>query len=248
MPDTKIHVMPSPQIAPQEAQAAIAKQMAQIVAEAKESLDKTLRRGALTAINDEMVAVRQQLDSQMHETVDRAIKAAMERISESEVKKLVQQVANKAAAIVEEARQASEAQVAQIDSRVREAIKHATNEAAETAVNRATSQMSAASEEMRKVVEVNLQSVEERTRKAAQDAVAQATSITDEARRAAESNLKAAEENIRKTAEDAARLAANRAIQQTVDQDLRHSIEGIMQRIVAEREAKMPSLSVLSSP
>jgi hypothetical protein len=246
--EAKIHVMPSPPMPPHEAQAAIARQMAQIVAEAKEGLDKTLRRGALEAINEEMAVVRQQLDSQMHETVERAIKASMERISESEVKKLVQQVANKAAAIVEEARQASEAQVAQIDARVREAVKQATTEAAEQAANRATSQMAAASEEMRKAAEANLQSVEDRTRKAAQEAVAQASAITEEARRAAEADLRAAEENIRKTAEDAARLAANRAIQQTVSQDLKQAVEEVVQRIIAEREAKVPSLQVLASP
>ncbi|HWF40200.1 MAG TPA: hypothetical protein VG322_16875 [Candidatus Acidoferrales bacterium] len=246
--ESKIHVMPSPVMSTSEAQAAIARQMAQIVAEAKESLDKTLRRGALTAINEEMTVVRQQLDAQMHETVERAMKASMERISESEVKKLVQQVANKAAAIVEEARLASEAQVAQIDTRVREAVKQATTEAAEQAANRATSQMAAAAEEMRKAAEANLQAVEERTRKASQEAVSQAAAITDEARRAAEADLRTAEENIRKTAEDAARLAANRAIQQTVSQDLRQAVEEVVQRIIAERETKVPSLQVLSSP
>ena len=246
--ESKIHVMPSPAMSTSEAQAAIARQMAQIVAEAKETLDKTLRRGALTAINEEMTVVRQQLDAQMHETVERAMKASMERISESEVKKLVQQVANKAAAIVEEARLASEAQVAQIDTRVREAVKQATTEAAEQAANRATSHMAAAAEEMRKAAEANLQAVEERTRKASQEAVSQAAAITDEARRAAEADLRAAEENIRKTAEDAARLAANRAIQQTVSQDLRQAVEDVVQRIIAEREAKVPSLQVLASP
>lgn len=246
--ESKIHVMPSPQMPPQEAQAAIARQMAQIVAEAKESLDKTLRRGALTAINEEMVVVRQQLDSQMHETVERAMKASMERLSESEVKKLVQQVANKSAAIVEEARTASEAQVAQIDSKVREAVKQATTEAAEQAANRATSHMAATAEEMVKAAEANLHAVEERTRKAAQEAVSQAAAITEEARRAAEADLRAAEENIRKAAEDAARLAANRAIQQTVSQDLKQAVEEVMQRIIAEREAKVPSLQVLASP
>ena len=90
-------------------QIVIARQMAKIVAEAKDTLDKTLRRGAQTAINEEMTIVRQQLDAQMHETVEHAIKSSMERVSEAEVKKVVLQAANKTAAIVEEARLASQA-------------------------------------------------------------------------------------------------------------------------------------------
>jgi len=104
--DAKIHVMPSPTApAPTvDAQLAVARQMAKIVAEAKETLDKTLRRGAQTAITEEMAIVRQQLDAQMHETIEHAIKASIERVSEAEVKKVIHQAANKTAAIVEEAR------------------------------------------------------------------------------------------------------------------------------------------------
>jgi hypothetical protein len=246
--EAKIHVMPSPAVPSQDAQAAIARQMAKVVAEAKESLDKTLKRGAQTAINEEMANVRQQLDAQMHETIEHAIKASMERIAESEVKKLIQQVANKAAVIVEEARRSSETQVAQIDAKVRDAVQRATSEAAEQAAKLATSQVAALTEETRRTTEANLQQAEERTRKAAQEAVNQAAAITSEARKTAEANLQLAEDRIRKTAEDAARLAANRAIQETVAHNLKQSVETVVERVIAEREAKVPSLQVLTSP
>ena len=105
--------------------------MAKIVAEAKETLDKTLRRGAQTAINEEMTMVRQQLDAQMHDTIEHAIKSSMERVSDAEVKKVVQQAANKTAAIVEEARLASEANVQKIDEKIRQAVQVTVSQATE---------------------------------------------------------------------------------------------------------------------
>ena len=42
-----------------------------------------------------MTIVRQQLDVQLHEAVERAIKVSMERVSESAVKKVVQQAAER---------------------------------------------------------------------------------------------------------------------------------------------------------
>ena len=90
--------------ASQEAQLATARQMAKMVEDAKETLDKTLKRGAQSAINDEMTIVRQQLDVQLHEAVEHAIKVSMERVSESAVKKVVQQASDRTAAIVERAK------------------------------------------------------------------------------------------------------------------------------------------------
>ena len=215
--DAKIHVMPSPTApAPTvDAQLAVARQMAKIVAEAKETLDKTLRRGAQTAITEEMAIVRQQLDAQMHETIEHAIKASIERVSEAEVKKVIHQAANKTAAIVEEARLASEANVAQIDAKLRQAVQQAVSQA---------------------------------TEQAASHAAKQAATITEEARRAAEANLQHVEERTRKAAQEAATEAVKQAFQQRVTQDLNHSVEEVVGRVIAEREATVPSLHVLASP
>jgi PilZ domain len=153
-PEGKVHVMPAPAnvaaqaqppspAATHEAQLATAKQMAKMVAEAKETLDKSLRRDAQSAINDEMTIVRQQLDVQLHEAVERAIKVSMERVSESAVKKVVQQAADRTNAIVEEARKASEVNVENLDAKVRQAVEQAVSQAADQAAQHAAEQATA---------------------------------------------------------------------------------------------------------
>jgi hypothetical protein len=137
-PESKIHVVQT--AAAPDAQLANARQMARMVAEAKDTLDKTLRKGAQTAINEEMTIVRQQLDSQLHDAVERAIKISMERVSESAAKKVVQQAADRTAAIVEEARKATDAGAAQLDARVREAVEQAVSRAADQAAQQAAQQ------------------------------------------------------------------------------------------------------------
>ncbi len=106
--DNKIHVVPAPTpVQTAETHVATAQQMAKMVADAKDTLDKSLRREAQSAINEEMMFVRQQLDTQLHEAVEHAIKVSMERVSESAGKKFLQQASERSAAIVEEARKAS---------------------------------------------------------------------------------------------------------------------------------------------
>ena len=138
--DAKIHLMPSP--AP-DSQVIVARQMAKLVAEAKQNLDKSLRQGAETAINEEMTVVRQQLDVQLHDAVEKAIKVSMERVSESAVKKVVQQAAERTASIVDEARRASESNAAQLDAKVRQAVQEAVSGAAEQAAQQAAQQTAA---------------------------------------------------------------------------------------------------------
>lgn len=135
----KIHVMPSPGHA-EEAQLAAVRHITQMVAEAKETLDKTLHKGAQTAINEEMTLVRQQIDAQLHEAVERAIKVSMERVSESAAKKVVQQAAERTAAIVEEARKASETGAEHLDVKIRRAVQDAVSHAAEQAAKQAAQQ------------------------------------------------------------------------------------------------------------
>jgi hypothetical protein len=135
--EAKIHVVPAP--AP-ESQAAIARHMAKMVTEAKDNLDKSLRKGAETAIAEEMTIVRQQLDVQLHEAVEKAIKVSMERVSESSVKKVVQEAAQRTASIVEEARKASEVSAEHLDAKVRNAVQQAVSTAAEQAAMQAAQQ------------------------------------------------------------------------------------------------------------
>jgi hypothetical protein len=155
--ETKVHMMPGPAHAsiPASAQAqdslAAARQMARMVADAKETLDKTLKRDAHSAINDEMTIVRQQLDAQLHEAVEHAIKVSMERVSESAVKKVVQQAAERTAAIVEEARTASDATAENLDAKVRQAVEQAVASVADQAAQQAAEH--AAAQNLKQTVE-----------------------------------------------------------------------------------------------
>ena len=137
----KIHVVPPQPAAPsQDAQLANTRQMSKMAAEAKETLDKMMRRSAQSAINEEMTVVRQQLDAQLHEAVERAIKVSMERVSESAVRKVVQQAADRTHAIVEEARKTTAASAQQLDSKVRQAVEEAVGQAAQQAAQQAAEQ------------------------------------------------------------------------------------------------------------
>jgi hypothetical protein len=135
--ETKIHVVPS---ASADLEGPLARQMAQMVDEVKEKLDKSLRRGAEAAITEEMAIARQQLDAQLHEVIEKAIKVSMERVSESSVKKVVQQAAERTTAIVEEARRTTESSALHLDEKIREAVQQAVSHAAEQAANQAAQQ------------------------------------------------------------------------------------------------------------
>ena len=157
-PEGKVHVMPS---STADAQVVIARQMAKMATEAKEQLDKNLRKGAEAAIAEEMAVVRQQLDAQLHDAVEHAIKVSMERVSESAAKKVVQQAAERTAAIVEEARKAGQISAQQIDAKVRQAVQAAVSQAAEQAALNAA-QRTAAKNLKQTVEEVVSQALAER--------------------------------------------------------------------------------------
>lgn len=142
---TKIHVVPAqaPVATTAEAQAALERHVSKLVTNAKEALDKSLRHEAQEAINDEMTVVRQQLDTQLHDAVEKAIRVSMERVSDSTVKKVVQDAADRTNAIVQEARKASDASVAQLDSKVRQAVEQAVSGAAGQAAQEAASRAAA---------------------------------------------------------------------------------------------------------
>ncbi len=213
--DSKIHVVPAPLIptavpaapavpgVPADTQAALSRQMARMVADAKESLDKTLRRGAEQAITEEMTVVRQQLDVQLHETVEKAIKVSMERVSESAVKKVVQQAADRTKEIVEEARKASENSASQLDEKVRNAVQQAVIHAAEQAAQQAAQQATA----------LNLkQSVEEVVERALREREASTPSLEIlSSPEAAQNHL----EQWRKNLEETAQSVRSKTIEQT---------------------------------
>ena len=125
--------------------------MAKLATDVKDNLDKSLRRDAQTAINEEMTVVRQQLDAQLHDAVERAIKVSMERVSESSVRKVVQQAAEQTAKIVDEARRATETNAGQLDEKVRQAVEQAVSHAAADAAQQAAAQ--AATQNLKQTVE-----------------------------------------------------------------------------------------------
>jgi len=204
--DNKIHVVPPPAAAPAapapDAQAALARQVSQMVAAAKENLDKTLRRGAEQAITEEMTVARQQLDAQLHETVEKAIKVSMDRVSESAVKKVVQQAADRTAAIVEEARKTTESSTAQLDEKVRNAVQQAVSHAAEQAAQQAAQHTAAISLK---------QSVEEAVERALRDREASTPSLEIlSSPEAAQNHL----EQWRKNLEETAQAVRNKTVGQ----------------------------------
>ena len=203
--DNKIHVVPPPPAAvvTADTQAALAKQMSRMVADAKETLDKTLRRGAEEAITEEMTVVRQQLDAQLHDTVEKAIKVSMDRVSESAVKKVVQQAADRTKEIVEEARKASENSASQLDEKVRNAVQQAVSHAAEQAAQQAAQQAAALTLK---------QSVEEVVERALREREASTPSLEIlSSPEAAQNHL----EQWRKKLEDTAQSVRSKSIEQT---------------------------------
>ncbi|MGH9718132.1 MAG: hypothetical protein ACRD4R_15590 [Candidatus Acidiferrales bacterium] len=142
VPEAKIHIVASPAQA-HEAQLAASKQVSQMVADAKDTLDKSVRKSAHSAINEEMAIVRQQLDAQLHEAVEHAIKVSMERVSESTVKRVVQQAAERTSALVDEARKSSEHSASNLDAKIREAVQQAVTHATEQASQQAAQQTAA---------------------------------------------------------------------------------------------------------
>ncbi|MGA8870894.1 MAG: hypothetical protein WB460_07145 [Candidatus Acidiferrales bacterium] len=149
-PESKIHIVHEA-AAPPETQATLARQMAKLATDVKDNLDKSLRRDAQTAINEEMTVVRQQLDAQLHDAVERAIKVSMERVSESSVRKVVQQAAQQTAKIVDEARRTTETNAGQLDERIRQAVQQAVSHAATDAAQQAAAQ--AATQNLKHTVE-----------------------------------------------------------------------------------------------
>jgi hypothetical protein len=159
----KIHVVP---VAPPQPPAAppaapptrvaidsqvIARQVAAIVAEAKSSLDKTARRSVESALTEEMNVVRLQLDAQLKEAVEKAIRHSMDRTSEEAIAKVLQQASERTAALVEEARKATDLSAERLNARIRETVEQAVSGAAESAALEAARR--ASSQNLRQAVD-----------------------------------------------------------------------------------------------
>jgi len=193
--ESKVHVMPAPS-QPQDVQLAAARQASSLVAEAKETLEKSLRKDAQTAINEEMTFVRQQLDAQLHDAVEKAIKVSMDRVTESSMKKVVQQAADRTAALVDEARQSTRANAEQLESRMRQAVEAMVNQATEQTA-RQTAQLANTQELNDKVLATVERILSER-----QPVTTQAPSLdeTDQQIRKWKQELAEEAENLRKRA------------------------------------------------
>ena len=214
--DPKVRVMPSPAQA-QEAQLATARAMAKMVADTKETLEKSLRKSAQSAINDEMVIVRTQMDAQLHETVERAIKNSMERVSEHEVKKVVQQATERTAAIVEDARKATENGIAQLDARIKQAVQESVSYAAEQAAHEAVERSSA-----QNLKQTIAEAVDEAIAAAVPQAVAEAVGKTTIERGAAET---ATPQDLKQTVEEAIAAAVPQAVAEAVGKATAERVE-----------------------
>ena len=143
-PNNKIHVVP-PTVT--DSQIVMARQMSHLVAQAKEQLDKTLRSGAESAVNEQMTVARRQLDSQLNDAVEKAIQASMQRVSDSALSRVVQQATEQTAALVDQARKSAETSGSQLDEKVRNAVNaavsNAVDQAAQQAANNAAQQTAA---------------------------------------------------------------------------------------------------------
>jgi len=136
-PNNKIHVVP-PSVT--ETQVVMAKQMSHLVAQAKEQLDKTIRSGAETAVNEQITAARRQLDSQLNEAVEKAIQSSMQRVSDSALHQVVQRATEQTSALVNEARKSAETSATQLDEKVRSAVNAAVTNAVDHAAQLAAQQ------------------------------------------------------------------------------------------------------------
>ena len=136
-PNNRIHVVP-PSVT--ETQVVMAKQMSHLVAQAKEQLDKTIRSGAETAVNEQLNVARRRLDSQLNEAVEKAIQSSMQRVSDSALHQVVQRASEQTSALVSEARKSAETSATQLDEKVRSAVNAAVSNAVDHAAQLAAQQ------------------------------------------------------------------------------------------------------------
>lgn len=131
--ESKVRVLPTPSQA-QETMS-MARQMARLLAEAKQHLHRTMQSGAAEAVAQEVRAAREQIEMQLRGTVTDAVEASISKTAEqsaqsavqNSLKQLVeqatQQVAQNALAAFEKARLAASPSAQELDTQVRAAVE-----------------------------------------------------------------------------------------------------------------------------
>jgi hypothetical protein len=72
-------------------QMAMAREMAKLMAEAKQSLQRAMDKGARAAVSDEIRAAREQLQAQMREAIEKAVQESVARVAEQAIQQGVQE-------------------------------------------------------------------------------------------------------------------------------------------------------------
>ncbi|MGB6623502.1 MAG: hypothetical protein WBE43_01840 [Candidatus Acidiferrales bacterium] len=142
--ESKVRVLPTPtpaqqaQVQAQESMS-MARQMARLLAEAKQHLRQSMQGGAAEAVALEVRTAREQVESQIRTTVNEAVQESVTKAAEASVQGAVQkavhgslqelveqatqQVVQNALAAFEQARQASTPKPEELDARVRAAVE-----------------------------------------------------------------------------------------------------------------------------
>lgn len=135
--ENKVRVLPTPATA-QETMSA-ARQMARLLAEAKQHLRRTMQTNAADAVAQEVSTARKQVEQQLQtavneavqrsavkaaeESVQRAVKATVENSLQKLVEQATQQVVQNALVAFEQARVASAPKAEELDAQVRTAVE-----------------------------------------------------------------------------------------------------------------------------
>ncbi|MFZ0700823.1 MAG: hypothetical protein WAN10_05980 [Candidatus Acidiferrales bacterium] len=140
--ESKVHVLPTPashaREAAQETMSA-ARQMARLLAEAKQHLRRTMQAGAAEAVAQEVRTAREKVEHQLQtkvneavedsvtkaaeKSVQAAVQSAVENSLQQLVERATQQVVQNALAAFEQAREAATPKAEELDSRVRAAVE-----------------------------------------------------------------------------------------------------------------------------
>jgi hypothetical protein len=132
-PEGKVRVLPTP--AQAQETMSMARQMARLLAEAKQHLNRTMQSGAAEAVAQEMRKAREQMELQMRSAVSEAVETSVTKCAEQKVQGAVQQslqqlveqatqqVVQNTLAAFEKARQSVSPEPAALDAQVREAVE-----------------------------------------------------------------------------------------------------------------------------
>ena len=131
--ESKVRVLPTP--AQAQETMSMARQMARLLAEAKQHLQRTMQSGAAEAVAQEVRTAREQIEMQLRGTVTDAVESSVARTTEQTVQQTVQkslqplveqatqQVVQNALAAFEKARLAASPSAQELDSQVRAAVE-----------------------------------------------------------------------------------------------------------------------------